>query len=260
MTNQNFLNQLFRKRIGWTEEGKLEFSQLGPFLEAAALAFPFENLSITSGSSTPMSEESLIEKLLVRGEGGLCYELNTLLYLFLANNGFDVTMTRGIVYNHELQHWPAAGRTHIAVILTEQGERYLLDTGFGINHALRPLPLAGKTAESRNGSFRLRRETTPYGDYVYEMMLSGRVESWRIGYAFDSTLALTSLDEPREVQEIIERHPESPFNKKPLAAKLTENGSMSLSPQSFTQWIDGKMTKTPISEAEYADKLRLFGL
>ncbi|MCM3747068.1 arylamine N-acetyltransferase [Paenibacillus pasadenensis] len=260
MTNRHQLNQLFRERIGWSETGKLEFSQLPSLLEAAALAFPFENLRVISGSSIPMNDESLTDKLLIRKEGGLCYELNSLLYLFLADNGFDVRMTRGIVYNHELQQWPDSGRTHIAVLLTEQGKRYLVDTGFGINHALRALPLTGEAEESRNGRFRIRQEETPYGDYVYEMMLSGKDDNWRLGYAFDSTLALTSLDEPREVQEMIERHPKSPFNKKPLAAKLTKNGSISLSPQTFTQWVDGQMTKTAINETEYAEKLRLFGL
>ncbi|OXM17570.1 arylamine N-acetyltransferase [Paenibacillus herberti] len=259
-TTTHSLNSLFRKRIGWDDMSALTFEHLGPLLEATALAFPFENLRIIARSSEPLTTENLIDKLLKRGEGGLCYELNSMLYFFLAENGFDVLMTRGIVYNHQTGRYPPAGRTHIAVLLIHEGNQYIVDTGFGINLALRPVPLTGEEVSSWNGEFRLRREQTDYGDFVYEKKLAGRDQDWLLGYAFDSTLKLTTLDEPREVQQIIEQHPESPFNKEPLATRLTRTGTMTLTRQSFTQWTDGQMEKTPLNETEYRERLSLFGL
>ncbi|MDQ0888206.1 arylamine N-acetyltransferase [Paenibacillus sp. V4I9] len=77
------LNGLFRKRIDIPENQKLTFETLDIILRKTATALPFENLSIISNKTSAITKEDLITKMLVKNEGGLCYQLNPLLYFFL---------------------------------------------------------------------------------------------------------------------------------------------------------------------------------
>lgn len=148
------LDALFRKRVGFS--GALTFDDLSALLVATSLALPFENLAIIEQKGLPISRENLIEKLLVRNEGVLCYELNPLLYFFLLDNGFDVSMARGIVYSPETGEFAGTGSTHVTLLLSNEGKMYLVDTGFGGFLPLRPVPLDGNAVESGNGEFRTR--------------------------------------------------------------------------------------------------------
>src|SRR5690554_209598 len=89
------LNALFRRRIGYSLEDVITFENLDIVLEKTAKSIPFENLCILRGEPTEMTREGLLEKIIVRNEGGLCYELNAILYFFLIDNGFKCKIVRG---------------------------------------------------------------------------------------------------------------------------------------------------------------------
>src|SRR5688572_6855173 len=110
------LDSLFRKRVGYGPNPKLTFEDLPSLLAATSLALPFENLAIIERRGWSITRENLVEKLLSRSEGGLCYELNPLLYFFLLDNGFDVSMVRGIVYDSETKTFVATGHTHVTLL------------------------------------------------------------------------------------------------------------------------------------------------
>ncbi|MFF2591106.1 arylamine N-acetyltransferase [Peribacillus butanolivorans] len=151
----NELNALFRKRIGLLEHEKVTFEKLDEILEKTAKTIPFENLSIMASHLSDINKENIMNKVLVRNEGGLCYELNTALYFFLVENDFDVSLVRGVIYN---QGWMTIGRTHVAILLNHEGQTYLVDTGFGGNLPLKPVPFNGETVISQNGEFRIKKE------------------------------------------------------------------------------------------------------
>lgn len=245
------LNSLFRKRIGITEHQPITFENLYKILEKTAITIPFENLAIIENRTNPITKESLIEKILQRNEGGMCYELNSLLYLFLLENGLDVSLVDGIVFNQEKQRWNTNGRTHIAIVLRHDAQVYLLDTGFGGNLPLQPVPLNGEVVSSDNGEFRVEREESEAGDYILYMKLKHKDTEWKIGYGFESKQFIEDFSCLDKVQEIIQHHPQSPFNKKPLITKRTETGSIILTDSSLTEWVDGKVTKTEINDTEY---------
>ena len=46
--------------------------------------------------------ENLQDKILSTSRGGLCYELNTLLYYFLKDCGYDVQLALGTVYKNDI--------------------------------------------------------------------------------------------------------------------------------------------------------------
>ncbi|WP_085507392.1 arylamine N-acetyltransferase family protein [Thalassobacillus devorans] len=244
-------NNLFRKRIGMAEDKTLTMDSLGELLEKTGRTFPFENARILSGTTLPLTKENLVTKLLKEQEGGVCYELNPLLYFFLVENDFDVQLVRGEVFVQAKQDWTHLGRTHVAIILEQDGESWLVDTGFGGNVPLRPVPLTGETVRSENGQYRVKQEDTKYGNYVLEMKLNRNQSDWQIGYTFDTTRPVNEVAELNEVQDIIETDDNSPFNKNPLAVKLTGRGSKTLTDSSYTQWIDGKQEKREIDNTEF---------
>jgi N-hydroxyarylamine O-acetyltransferase len=242
----NDLNTLFRKRIGIPEHETITFEMLDHILEKTAIAIPFENICIITKNANDFTQENLINKILIRNEGGLCYDLNGILYLFLMKNGFNVCLVRGVIFNSATNGWSPTGRTHVSILLSHNGHTYLVDTGFGGNLPLKPVPLSGEIVSSMNGEFKVEKGVTEYGDYIFKMKLKHRDTDWRIGYTFESRKPVKNFQEIEEIQEIIREHQQSPFNKSPLITRLTGKGSITLTDTSLTQWIDGEMKKEQI--------------
>lgn len=255
------LNARFRARIGLPENEEISFDSLDRVLERTAFAIPFENLRIMERRTGEITMPNLMHQILVNGEGGVCYELNTILYGFLRDNGFDVALTRGVVYNYEAGCYSALGRTHVTILLNHGGQPYLVDTGFGGNLPLTPVPLTGEAATSRNGAFRIRSGDGEPGEHVLEVMLKHKHNEWKIGYAFDTGKLMTDLAECNDIQHTIAEHEQSAFNKNPLVTKLTPRGSITVTDSSLTRWVDGVMTKEPIDRDRFRLLLREeFGL
>ncbi|MEJ8547575.1 arylamine N-acetyltransferase family protein [Brevibacillus borstelensis] len=255
------LNAFFRKRIGIPADEQITFERLEIVLEKTAKSIPFENLCIIENKTSEITKENLVNKMLVKKEGGLCYELNSILYYFLIENGFDAVLARGVVYNNETQVYQTIGRTHVTILVVHEEQTYLMDTGFGGNLPLKPVPLTGETVTSDNGEFRVKKVDSEHGDYILEMKLKYKDTAWRIGYAFDSRKPITDVSECNEIQSIIAEHPESPFNKSPLITRMTSSGNMTLTDATFTQWVDGVVTKEKVDDARFKELLKAqFGL
>jgi len=250
------LNDLFRRRIGISNREKITFENLDQILEKMARTVPFENLRILNHSTDIISKPYLINKILINQEGGLCYELNSLLYLFLIENGYNAVLTRGIVFNPETRQYSGVGRTHFTILLTHEGKTYVIDTGFGANLPLRPVPTTGEVVFSENGQFRVKKIKNEHGDYALEMIIKHKATDWKIGYVFDSAQTTAEISEGDAIKQMISEHPESAFNKKPLVTKLTDTGSITLTDSSLTQWEHGTVTKINIENKSFPALLK----
>lgn len=244
---------LFRKRIGLPEDEIVTFEKLDEVLEKTAQSIPFENICIITKNTSEISKESLIHKIMERNEGGVCYELNPIFYLFLQENGFDVSLVRGAVYDPTAQNWVRTGRTHVTMLVTNNNETFVVDTGFGGNLPLKPVPLNGETVASRNGEFRIKTQDSEYGNYVFEMKLKHKDTDWRVGYAFDTNSTIQDLSELNEIKQVISDSEHSAFNKAPLLTRFSENGTITLAGSTLTVWKDGEMHKEEINEKQFND-------
>ena len=249
----NDLNLLFRRRIGLPDHEVITLQNLDKVLENTAKTIPFENLCIIENRSTELTKESVTSKILEQNEGGICYELNAILYLFLIENSFNTMLIRGVVYDHKKQQWSETGKTHVANLINHNGQVFLVDTGFGGNLPIKPVPLNGEIVESNNGEFRVEYEESEHGDYILYMKLKHKDEDWKTGYAFNSNEGFKNISDLNKVQKIIIEHPESAFNKKPLVTKLTDKGNIILTDSSFSEWVDGKMKKEKIDEKRFSE-------
>ncbi|WP_042374301.1 arylamine N-acetyltransferase family protein [Neobacillus jeddahensis] len=247
------LNVLFRNRIGFSTNEPLTFHQLDTVLELTAKSIPFENLCIMAKQTRELSKENLIDRIIIHNEGGLCYDLNPLLYFFLKENGFDAALVRAVLYDHHGQRWNPLGKTHVAIVITHQGQPYLVDTGFGGNLPLKPVPLSGEVVASTNGEFRVEKIDHEQGEYFFYLKLKHKDKEWKVGYAFDATNVIKDVSELHEVQEMILEHADSPFNKKPLLTRLTDRGNMTLTEGSFVEWLDGRVDKQEVDEKQFKE-------
>src|SRR5690625_1111397 len=101
----------FFNRIHYKGELPVTFNHLPALIVQFARAIPFENSAIMRKEKTVITFRSIIQKIIYEKRGGLCYELNPLLYYMLKELGFNVRLIAGTVTG------ASVSRTHIAILL-----------------------------------------------------------------------------------------------------------------------------------------------
>jgi N-hydroxyarylamine O-acetyltransferase len=113
----------------------------------------FENIDVRAGTPLSLDPATLAEKIIQRGRGGFCYELNFLFSLLLEELGFRVTLLAAGVHDDEGR--PGPPFDHLCLQVDLPAGPFLCDVGFG-RAALRPLPLVpASNIEDPVGDFRL---------------------------------------------------------------------------------------------------------
>ena len=113
--------------------------------EAHVRTFPFENIDVLLDQHQGVAVSVIAEKFL-RGRGGYCFEHSSLLAAVLERLGYDVDRRLARVGD------PASsGRTHLVVLVSLDGRRWLCDPGFGLS-LLRPLPLEDGAQDEQEGA------------------------------------------------------------------------------------------------------------
>lgn len=237
-------------RLNLAKRTEVKFEELNAILFAFAHTIPFENLDVISRNSNAITMENLQDKILTRSRGGLCYELNTLLYYFLKDCGYDVQLALGTVYKNDINTW-ALEDGHITIILNYDNVRYVIDVGIASLVPLVPVPFTGEAVSSKNGTYRVRRKDTSKGNYVLERKDTNG--EWKVCHAFYNRI----IDEAvvYDVQKRVVEDEKSIFNKGPIAVKLTESGHVSLTNTSFTEIVHGEKAKREITEEQYRELL-----
>ncbi|MAQ82917.1 MAG: arylamine N-acetyltransferase [Maritimibacter sp.] len=155
-----------------TPEGlaRLQSAQLG--------SLPFEGIEPFLGHTPSLAPSDIAAKILHRGRGGYCYELNTLFGAAMTAAGFDARRALARV----LQRNPEPGaRSHLAWIVRIGDSRWLADTGFGGPGARTPIEIRPGEQAAANGTYRMTRNET-LGEDVLERLTS---DGWQKLYSFD---------------------------------------------------------------------------
>ncbi|MEE3678199.1 arylamine N-acetyltransferase [Bacillus safensis] len=233
------IQSAFLQKIGY-EGQSIIFNDLPVLLKKMAYTFPFENRSVLNKQSYALNQEGLKQHLLEENRGGLCYDLNPLLYYVLKEAGLSVQLLQGTVYIKEADTWAIDG-THVAIMLKHHNERFLIDAGFGVNLPLQPVPFTEDWVEGASIRFRVKAEKTEKGTHLLQLDKGDGAET---GYAF----TLNKVDEAALVQlrhEIYENE-SSPFNKRPLASKLTPTGRVVVTEDHVTTHEHEEVSKKPL--------------
>jgi N-hydroxyarylamine O-acetyltransferase len=115
---------------------------------------PFENLSVHLGEEIVLEEQRLLDKMVVGGRGGFCYELNGLFGALLTALGFEVTLLAARVRLDEERL--GIPYDHLALrVRTVDGGDWLADVGFGA-HSHYPLAFGDRGEQpDPGGTFRI---------------------------------------------------------------------------------------------------------
>lgn len=246
MTASNFNLSDYLSRIAYEGEVHADIATLTRLMQRQLRSIPFENTEVQAGRIPSLVPEDIVNKVLGRGRGGYCYEINGVFAMALTAIGFEWYFAGARLMFYPMRR----PKTHMVVIVRVDGKNYLCDTGFG-GYALRA-PLLIEEGEVLQDGDRFRMEYLD-GEYVVSSLVQ---EEWQRQYGF----ALQS-------QEWIEfslanyfnaTHPDTIFTQKKLAIMQTPNGRKILVDNELKLIEDGKLERL---EVDYASALKeYFGL
>ena len=125
---------------------------LNTLLFAQLTHIPFDSLDVWGVGACPcLVLDDIYEKIVQRGRGGYCFELNTLFRALLNALGFDAYQAAAIITKSDDTFMPP---THNVILCPLEGKTYFLDVGYGGPVPYRALELT----EGQQGAFFLKYE------------------------------------------------------------------------------------------------------
>lgn len=210
-------------------------------------AFSFNNIDVFKFQGKKLlalDTESLFQKIVVEKRGGYCFEQNKLMYEVLKSLGFDVTSKLGrVVYNKNVD----APRTHRMTVLELDGQRYLIDVGFGAYTPNCMVPFSGEKVDVLGEKYYIVRDQNSY-----KLIADRREESSFVYYVFD-------LNEYTESDFFLgnfytNTYSESKFVKDLIVAKKNKNRILFITEGKFVKLESGKRTEENLSSKEDIEK------
>jgi len=126
----------YLRRIGFPAPPAARLDTLEALQRARLSAVPFENLDVYLGRDAPFEDDRAVTKILERGRGGWCFELNGAFARLLEAVGFPVTRLAATALVGAVSPMP----DHLT-LRVDLERPYLVDVGFGMHTPIRPLPL-----------------------------------------------------------------------------------------------------------------------
>jgi N-hydroxyarylamine O-acetyltransferase len=200
-----------------------------PFLheitELHVSTFAFCSIGPRLGLDLPLDLNSLFERIVLQKRGGYCFEQNGLLFEILDELGFSVKLYLArVVYNQDIH----PGLTHRISIVKCEGEKYVVDVGFGPLGPRAPVKFKHEDGVDENRFFRLSEpqenefhmQTMKDGDffslYKFELAQYGQADC-EIGHFFSH------------------KHPKAVFVNNLVASRIMKDEIRSLRNQEY--WI-----------------------
>lgn len=241
MDIQNYLN-----RIEIYTDLQVNLSSLRLIQRQHLLRVPFENLDIHLNKNLIFDLESLYNKIVIQKRGGICYELNWLLYHLLVDLGFNVKILGGKVLEPNGTYFD-----HMLLVVDLNSKEYLVDVGFGDNF-LEPLAFdIGYEQNDQKGLFKISQIDESH----FELKkFSDEIKDFVTEYTFENA--------PKKIEDFQSRidyfiHNEDSIFKKNLFCSLEmENGRRSLKQDKFICTQNGSVNTSQInSPAQYIEYL-----
>lgn len=233
-------------RIGLAEEPSHDIEGIGMMQRAHLETVPFENLDILAGK-TPLdlSESGLFDKIVRRGRGGICYELNFLYAAALHALGFELELRGGRIYDDgdEFDH------VFLMVIDPDDpaSDPWITDVGFAYNIAVPIRFTPGIVQEDGRCQYRIDEVDVDGEAWYHIMRIVDGAESFM--FAFRNICY-----EPGDFNSrrfYFETDPSSRFLKGPLVCIDGMEGRITLSMYHLKETKDGVVTERDI---DYPDE------
>jgi N-hydroxyarylamine O-acetyltransferase len=205
-------------RIGYQGASAPSSDTLRALHRAHMMTVPFENLDIAFGRPIVCDEEAMIRKLVTRGRGGFCYELNGAFAALLRELGFKTTLLSARAPREGGREGPEFDHLALRVDLDEP---WLADVGFG-DSFVEPLRLKpGIEQPQGRRKFRILEHHNWLQLEMAES--SGR---WKRQYCF--SLVPRQLRDFADMCHYHQTSPESPFTGRRVCSRATGEGRITL--------------------------------
>lgn len=252
MEATNFSLRAYFERIGYHDAANTDRQTLTAIMRRQLRTVPFENLDVQAGKVVSLVPEEIVEKILGNGRGGYCYEVNGLFAMALQALGVPYRFVAARPRTYASRR----PRTHMGLILTFEGERWLFDLGFG-SHGLRaPMSLDRPNTDVLQDFDTYRLEKIADDRYLLRTVVEGQ---WADQYEFDLS--------PQEWVDFVpanflnSRHPDSIFVQHLVAVRQTDEGRKILFDDTFKVIARGQIASRNVAAHERdAVLLREFGL
>ncbi len=206
-------------------------------------AVPYENIDILLGKLLDLSEEAVYDKVVKRGRGGYCFELNGLYAKLLRELGYKFTQRLGRFLLGEPEDFIPMGRHRILVV--ELGEKkYLTDVGIGCPTPTLPLELSYDKIQTVDGvDYKIVKD-----EVFKNILMYFHHGKWENYYAFgneenyDNDFIAPSL--------YCELSEQSIFNKGTMVHIYTKNGRISMDKNQVKVFANGKVDVKEIDCAQ----------
>ncbi|WP_409342790.1 arylamine N-acetyltransferase family protein [Paenibacillus sp. MBLB4367] len=244
----------YLERIGYSGPLDGSAAALAELQESHLHAVPYENLDILNRIPLSLEIPSLHDKIVVRGRGGYCFELNALFGWLLRELGYPVTDLFARFWRDEPNAPPK--RRHQVLKVEAEGAFYLCDVGVGGIVPRRPIQMV-ELLEHEQGEERYRLERDAYFGWMLCELKHGE---WSKLYSF--------TEEPQLPKDYTmasfwcEHAPDSIFTQMKMVAIRTREGRNTIAGEEFRIFTkEGVRAFTPQSEEEYKEALRVhFGI
>ncbi|THB78136.1 MAG: arylamine N-acetyltransferase [Desulfobulbaceae bacterium] len=224
MTARSEMVHAYLETLGLSDQA-LDLLFLNNLIARHVATFAFSSVGCQLGDDLPLDFESLYQRIVVRRRGGYCFEQNGLLYEILSELGFSPTLYLArVIYNQDIH----PGLTHRITIVEFDGQRYVLDVGFGPRGPRIAVPLSGVELNDRDTHYRIA-EVRP-GEYHMQVIQDGeyyslyRFEWCRYGQA-DCELG----------HFYSHKHPDAAFVNNLVVSLIHENETRSL--RNLEYWV-----------------------
>lgn len=218
---------------------------------------PFENLSIvgnpnddTPGEGVPLDLDHLYEKIVDRGRGGYCFELNGLFTVLLRTLGFDAHRSAAMVLDSEGAAETPANHHTVVVSLDQQ---YIADPGLGRPQMEVPVPFDGTSTDPDPAGVTWRVVENDRPMYDRSVQVQTPESTWESRFVFDRSSRPLSYFEA--TNDYFARAPESMWRQILIARRKTESGWVELRKDSLERLDDGDRTCREVAEADLPDLL-----
>ena len=159
--------QAYLQRIGYAGSLEPNLVTLVALHREHLNAVPFENLDVQFGAPPDLNLDTIFDKLVMRGRGGWCYEMNGVFGWVLKEIGFEVTRIAGGVMRQS--RGDEQSGTHLCLIVTLDRD-YLVDVGFG-GALVTPIPL--QVGEHNRPPFKVALSDAGNGYWRYSERAEG---------------------------------------------------------------------------------------
>ncbi|MDF3833815.1 arylamine N-acetyltransferase [Cupriavidus basilensis] len=252
MEAQNFTLRKYFDRIGFQGSGEPDMETVAGMMRCQIFTVPFENLDVQAKKAVSLVPEEIVGKILDRQRGGYCYEVNGIFAMALQALGipYQFVAARPMFYPVKRP------KTHMALVLTVNSQRWLCDLGFGSYGIRAPMRLDQIDVEVRQDGDTFMLSRTDAGEYLLKALVDGE---WTNQYAFD--LSAQEWIDFVPANYLNSTHPDAIFVQKLLIVLHNPEGRKILLGDTLKTVANGKTTVQAIRPDERVAVLfREFGL